>query len=345
MSDIAQSSTDIATLSAPARTAWTLNYLGRDSRLYDSARIAGFDRFTGVAIAAMFAFTFAGAAARHIRIGFDGCEGIFALVGFFALLGLFYTFVRPEPKIALFSRTLIEFFLFPILGVVFTYVGAAWGGRDMTWLAAGFDRAIGIDWPQQWLLLKHNPGLDTFMRLVYGSLGVQFVLLPLWFMARGHFGHSRVLMNCFVLGIAATMAIAAIFPVEDAVAWHRLVPIDAHGYTGEPRVDHYLALRDGTLVDIEFRDMWGIICFPSFHVVASFLFVAMASFDRLARWPIFLLNVLMMAAVPRWGGHHVADVVGGLILGAALLAAALRYTMITPAAPLLTPWKGRVRVG
>jgi hypothetical protein len=301
-------------------------HLGRDDGAFDAARLARFDFLTLLAMGAMVAATIAGARLRGIDMTFANAAPVLALVGFFGGLSAFYTFARPDGRIAAVGRTLAEFLVFPILGLVYTYTGAAWGGPDMTAPVAAVDRMLGFDWVAQWHFLRNNPAVDHTLLYAYSSMSVQFIVLPLALMARGHFGHARMLMNCFILGIGVTMLVAMAVPVVDAIAWHGLTPLDSRGYSGAPRIDHLLQLRDGTLTRIDVAQMWGIICFPSFHVTAGFLFVcASAPFGAL-RWPMLALNAAMIAAVPRWGGHHLADIGGGLLVGLAVYGAALAFT-------------------
>ena len=59
-----------------------------------------------------------------------------------------------------------------------------------------------------------------------------------------------------------------------------------HGWiAGLQRVQDFLNLRDGFLVQIPVIDTTGIVTFPSFHTMCGFLFAATLAQIRWLRWP------------------------------------------------------------
>jgi len=91
-------------------------------------------------------------------------------------------------------------------------------------------------------------------------------------------------------------------------------------YTGQLR--DILALRDGSLRELELFKLAGIVSFPSFHA-ASAVFYTWALWPvRGARTVAIAVNGLMLAATPVIGAHYMIDVIGGVALAAASVFAA-----------------------
>ena len=57
--------------------------------------------------------------------------------------------------------------------------------------------------------------------------------------------------------------------------------------------------------------------------------------DRLLRWPAVAINALLIAAIPVEGGHYFIDMLVGIALAAAILAAIFAYVRVRDPAPAL----------
>ena len=65
----------------------------------------------------------------------------------------------------------------------------------------------------------------------------------------------------------------------------------------------------------------GLIGFPSFHAVLAVLPLWSVRRLRAVRLPLALFNLLMLAATPIQGGHHLVDVLGGIAVAVFAMAA------------------------
>lgn len=78
-------------------------------------------------------------------------------------------------------------------------------------------------------------------------------------------------------------------------------------------------LRSGALRVIDPTALQGLISIPSYHTVLAVLFTCAFWRTRLA-WPVLLVNVAMILATPKFGGHYVVDVLTGALTVAVSIA-------------------------
>lgn len=81
---------------------------------------------------------------------------------------------------------------------------------------------------------------------------------------------------------------------------------------GRTVADIVLALRDGTLKQIHFDALYGVISFPSSHAtVAVLLPFTLRRSALLFRAALLVDSPMLFSAVPS-GNHYLTDVIGGL---------------------------------
>jgi hypothetical protein len=71
----------------------------------------------------------------------------------------------------------------------------------------------------------------------------------------------------------------------------------------------------------------GIVCFPSFHVVWAILCAAALWGFRPVRIPVACLSLMIIASTLTTGWHYFTDVLGGILVAAASMAIARRYSV------------------
>jgi membrane-associated phospholipid phosphatase len=212
-------------------------------------------------------------------------------------------------------------------------------GPRIDFALARADRALGFDWPALMNFVSHHPALNLILKLAYESSLVQIALLVV---CLGWSSRPREIYRlCIALAFSGTIAVAiwAMFPSFGAASvyhlppevWARLrVPVD-NAYTRQ-----LIALLHHDPGLIAPNQMRGLIAFPSFHTVMAIL-VAWYAWDIGAlRWPLLGLNILVIAATPIEGGHHLVDIFAGLALAAAAIALSARATKL-PAPVVAAP--------
>lgn len=79
--------------------------------------------------------------------------------------------------------------------------------------------------------------------------------------------------------------------------------------------------HSGRIID---RSMFtGLVSFPSFHAVIAFQFAWATWAVRWLRWPMIVLNAIVLFATPVIGAHYFVDVFGGVAVGAGSIVVAI----------------------
>jgi hypothetical protein len=82
-------------------------------------------------------------------------------------------------------------------------------------------------------------------------------------------------------------------------------------------VQAFLGLRDGTITTIGDQRVQGIIQFPSFHMGLGMLLTYVARGMPILFIFLLEVNILLVLSTPHIGGHHFADLWGGIALAVA----------------------------
>ena len=307
--------------------------LGRDFATFDPARMARFEALTRAVVVAAAVVTFAGAWAKGLRIDLgDGAIGLGIAVAMGAI-ALVYHRWRPAPRLAAGAQMLAEQMLYGVLFIYFSYVAVAFGGAEQAPLLARIDAWLGFDWRAYRDAIDAIPALRAVMQECYVSIAWQNMLIPVALIVCGRLGWTRVFMNTFALGCAATMVIAMLLPAVDAQGFYVFdVLRDQRPITGAAITDDYLAIRGGLMTSLDFAAMTGIISFPSFHTYLALLYIVCLWPLRRARWLLIPVNLMLIAATPKFGFHFLADTIGGALLAALVLAPTLAWLRRPPAA-------------
>ncbi len=174
------------------------------------------------------------------------------------------------------------------------------------WLVAFDDRLVGVH-PTVWLEQFARPALNDFMQMAYISYFFYLATLAGILYARKEWRAYWAVMTSSVVAYTAGYVISILFPIESP--YHSLA-----------------ALQRGALTGGFFTSLIGAIerfgrvhgaAFPSAHVSGSF--VALWGAWRYRRWLfwVFLPFFLCMLVSTVYGRYHyIADVLGGLLVGA-----------------------------
>jgi membrane-associated phospholipid phosphatase len=268
--------------------------------------------------------------AAGLTVDYRTLPSLVVVVAISAPVALFYRVCRPDPGIFYSTESITQIFLISILGALLAYGAAASGlpYRDAELLAA--DRWLGFD-PHDYLnFIYARPWLAMLCPVVYLSMVYQPVIVFIVLTLTRRISRLHDFAVALVVSLVITIAIFALFP---ALGWYGYLGIDPAAYAGLPLfwnfVPHLDAVRNGTLHAIPLGDLRGIISFPSYHTAAALLAVWAVWPVRFVRWPMLVLNVLMVASAPVEGAHYLVDVMGGLVVGgcSVLAAAWTRHTL------------------
>ena len=176
-------------------------------------------------------------------------------------------------------------------------------------LMAG-DRAIGFDWHANFRWLVHHGAVAKVLQIAYDSLIYQGLYFGVLF---GLMGRRRELREMFWL-----VAIAGVITSAGAALFPAFGPFKTYGIKAEflPPMEQ---LRSGHL-HFALARLTGVVSFPSFHTTMALLY--MYGFSRAGAIGrlVIALNILMLPAIPFFGGHYLVDMFAGTAVAFASLA-------------------------
>ncbi len=215
------------------------------------------------------------------------------------------------------------------------------------------DAALGVHWPSLFPALKGGI-FGQLLTAAYQSNGIQLagVILLLGFTGRT-LELDRYLLAFFVATLAA-LAFWAVLPSLGAAPYFLSTGVmqDWSGATVSPAVARaWLDLKSGALTEMELENLKGLIAFPSLHTVMALLVAYSVREIKIVFWPVLAWNALMLVSVPVDGGHHVVDVLAGVLLTVVSVLAARHIVALAEqrasresTLPVLTgrgPWRSR----
>lgn len=259
---------------------------------------------------------------------------------------LFYSRVRINVRFTTCCLGLAQALLFSAIGSILSYLLA----RSTLPLSDGalsaWDRALGLDWIGYARLVDAHAWLVAIYRVAYASLIPQTIVIILALGFTGRVDQLRKFILAAILSGTASVLIAAAFPAIGAFAHYGLKPTDfAHVWqaTGLADLRDFLAIRSGSMMVLDLRKMQGIITFPSYH--AALALVALWAFWKSGlgwlRWSGTILGVFTIIATPVEGGHYFIDVIGGVVIAVASIAAAGRLVFVRASLPWIRAWPSR----
>jgi hypothetical protein len=306
--------------------------------MFDAERIARLDRLTRGLVGLTALVCIAAPLYSGLNLDLSGTALPLASLVLMAGLALVYGRWRPAPRIAAAAAMTADLIAFGLVFGAASYLAAA-AHRPMR--AAEFaaaDHFLGFDWQAYVAFVRATPVLSGLLHFGYTTMVAQLGLIVVAFALLGRFEWLRIAVDAFGLMALTAILFSGLFPAVDADVYFgaALPQMTPHGWiAGLQRVQDFLNLRDGYLVQIPVIDTTGIVTFPSFHTMCGFLFAAAFAQIRLLRWPAVALNGLLIAATPVEGGHYFIDLIVGLGLAAAILAAILAYVRVRAPVPAL----------
>ena len=181
------------------------------------------------------------------------------------------------------------------------------------------DRYLGFDWLQVMLAIDGCPRLLGLLDGAYATFTFQLIATVLILvLAR----RPRDLDRFFITFICASLIseiasvmIPTLGPMSALAAHSSFANLPTLGRTTAEIV---IALRDGTLKEVDLDAINGIISFPSLHAAVAVIVPFALCWNKPLLCAVVVLDsVMLVSAVPS-GNHYLTDVVGGV--GIAVLA-------------------------
>jgi membrane-associated phospholipid phosphatase len=249
--------------------------------------------------------------------------GVAAAIAFsLALIAYTHSFLRAEaadPKLIFWVGTTAQVILVTAIVGPLSYIANAsnWPLQDQALLS--IDRAMGMDPESVAAFVNDHRWLAKCFDTAYGFIKWPLLGVPIVLAMALRLIRLQQFVLALNIALAVTIAISVFVPAIGTYYGLNLSPqrfpsLNSSVYAAQLR--DILALRDGSLRELELFKLAGIVSFPSFHAASAVLYIW-------ALWPVwgfryttFGINALMIASTPVVGAHYVIDVIGGVALAA-----------------------------
>ena len=228
------------------------------------------------------------------------------------------------------ATAFLQMTCFTILSVALSYLLAARAGHLWDAELALADARLGLLWPAIFDAADRVPVvLLALSGMAYHSLVLQMVLCIVVLAATRRLERLRASIAAAVLSGVVTVLISGIMPalgnMFDPSHFNRLWPSVAWLDR-----DLVLALRDGSLRQVDLSHLTGIVSFPSYHSTLPVILVWALHPIAALRIPAAIWAALTIAATPLFGGHYAVDVLAGLLLAVVAITVTRRLTSEKP---------------
>ncbi len=255
------------------------------------------------------------AALRDQAVAWGGFFAPFGASVLLILIGLYVRATRPMPRIALGAIGFGIFMSFTGSVAIFIYTlfPVAFPLIDPSLMA--IDASLGYVWTDFVQSVAAYPMVGLGLRYVYLSILPQMVavIVLLAFLNRPVTLHRFLSVGIFCMIV--TVTIWSVFPSVGPGA-NSSVPVDVASSIDLVLDMAYAAelqrLAAEGIPVIAPNTITGVIAFPSFHMIMACMVVWFTR-DTVAFIPALVVNIAMVPATLSHGGHHLVDLVAGVV--------------------------------
>lgn len=260
-------------------------------------------------------------AASDFRFDLASAVKVVAVCSLLLAIGWFYRVKRPMENFEVMCVETALLLAFSSAGAVLSYLVTSLNLPLIDpWLLKS-DAAMGFDWMAYAGFIYSTPWLAASASVVYITTISQIALCVVVVGLSGDIARSRRLGAAVVFSGMICIGVSGILPSAGAMGF--LQPSHDFIAQGMPIVDLsykqvFFDLRSGAERFISLDALYGLIAFPSYHGTLSALVVISLWSVRYLRFVALPFNLLVLAATPPEGGHHLTDTLAGV--GVAFLA-------------------------
>ncbi len=209
------------------------------------------------------------------------------------------------------------FGIFTVYSSILSYIISASNHPFIDNYLLNFDKLLGFNVLDFVAIVDRSKYINFVLENSYWS----FFQVPLLFVLLSIFKkHSRIysMLLCCIISVIICFMIAAALP---ATSIYKFMNIDINVYkntnviSGYWHVDDLLKMRSGEMKILKLTDLKGIITFPSFHSTTAVILMWASSVLGRIKWFFIILNILMLFSIPITGGHYLADLIAGVLIG------------------------------
>jgi hypothetical protein len=175
---------------------------------------------------------------------------------------------------------------------------------------------VGYDWQKLMAAMTAYPAISRLLGHVYHSALPQMLVAILVLAA---YGQALALYRFLLVGMMTLVMTVSIWWVWPSVGYVGTLPFPRevlieNGFTFGAEYSAYLTrlIQEGP-GRITPDAITGVVGFPSYHVVMVCIVIWYCR-RTLLFWPILAVNLAMIPATLVHGGHHLIDLLGGLVV-------------------------------
>ena len=260
-------------------------------------------------IGVAFAVSSVGLVQARIGVGTRGLVVETAAIALLGAIALVYGRTGRSASLASGAEACAQLIAIGVLLEVISYLVTRAGGPLRDGLLLRADALLGFDWDGWTARIQSMPRVAEILASAYGSILPQLAASTLYLGLRRRAGMLLGMLNVSgVITVAISAFVPAIGHLPDA-----------------PHVPDFLALRGHTLAQLDLAHLQGLISFPSYHAAIAVIMALALWHDRLLRWPVMLLNMVMLVSTISDGGHYLVDVLAGVAIAVASAVLARRW--------------------
>jgi len=238
-------------------------------------------------------------------------------------IGLFYTLVRPDERLSALAFGGAYLISFTFAAAIMSYLGTSLGLPLLDPYFAGADAALGVDWLGILESVDNRPITGKLLRFAYDTSMPQIAAACLVLTATRQLTRLADFLALFTVTSLVTILASSVLPAAGAFVFYD-PPTALRGVVGHDagiwHLQHFEALRSGTMRAIDPGAIQGLVTFPSFHTALAVITTWAFWRTPYLAYPALGLNLLVIASTVPVGGHYVVDVLAGAAIAAASIA-------------------------
>ena len=236
-------------------------------------------------------------------------------------LGLIFSKRLPWAKFSLRKKHLIIdlglLVLFAPVGFILSYLATSHSGTPFDAYLVQLDKRIGFDWLSYHSFFLQNPWFRSFSLFFYLLIPVFPIICLIALCQKRNFSTAADAVVVIMLSALICIGISVLVPAYGAAGFYQP---DSDFYKGYNILfDHeykqtIIALNQGRKVTIRLWQPIAVVAFPSYHACLAILTILLSWSISKWFWWMLLVNVAGILAIPVDGGHHLIDVLAGLLV-------------------------------
>lgn len=194
--------------------------------------------------------------------------------------------------------------------VIATYIGAAVNRPEIQDALLAWEQSFGFDWLKSYQWVVRYEVIQQVLLFAYKTISYQMVLLCFLFGLLRRKQELCEMMLIFVISLIFVVAISTWYPAASAFPYFGISDSGPASHLSD-----YFSARSGVPIVMNPMAMQGIVSLPSFHAVVAVMLIYVTRNLRFI-FPVALaLNSVMLVSTFSVGGHYLADIGAGVIVG------------------------------